>query len=393
MPQTQNDSVDRLIRFELGTESYNRGFLRPTLRGSMFYARGKVDGVFKMVSTRKTDFDEALRVCLEKTRLLQDGQSISDDERPPETFIELAKKYLDTCSDGEKAIVAALLRFVPRQIRPNEVNQLTADNICVKRWVNGCLAATRKRMIYSPLNTINNFGFRRGWCNRRYVVPPRVGHRPISFLQPYEFEALHSRAPGDLADMLMFLACVGCRPGELMKFEYSHWEYGWVKLVDRKSPTDDERSCLVQAFPTAEALLTRRTRVNRPTPGLRAFPSIAGEPLPTSTMAAERKVNLALRTLAEDAGVHKKVTLKIFRATWATWYQTVFKDIRQLQSAGGWANLSVVEKHYAGKASPSIVPDVCRIWGIDPNNLNPWREPVGRYLPPDPWLGARGTRH
>ena len=377
--------MEQVVKIAIGPEAASRGFLTLYRRNSIYYAQGKVDGFPQGISTKQTDLDEAIRVCIRKTILLQNGQSILDEERPPETFAELAAEYVKTCSQNEAKNVKRLLDFIRPQARPSEINQLTASNICKKRWPAGCQAATQKRMVFAPLNAINNFGSQRGWCPRRTLISPSVIRRPIKFLLPDEFAALHSRATGDLADLLIFLVCIGCRPAELLQFERSKWGYECVSLLDRKTSSDEERDHLIQTYPAVEAVLKRRCNGNWPAANGRVFSTIDGERLPTNVQAAERKLNIVLKKLGEEAGLRRKVTLKIFRATWATWHFAVFRDIVLLQSVGGWASIEVVKKHYAGKAPLAIVPDVCRIWGIDEANLDPWKELVRGLQSPHLW--------
>ena len=171
------------------------------------------------------------------------------------------------------------------------------------------------------------------------------------------------------------MVSVGPRPQEAVLYRRQGWRYGWVDLVGRKTRTSRIKDSIVQALPEAAKVLDGLQSSTQEPQDQRLFGTVGGILLPRSAKASMVVNNRALRSIAEDAGLSFIPTMKTLRSTWATWHYVVFKDILLLKNVGGWENLLVVDKHYAGKASPRMAPDIAAIWGIDLGNLDPWREP------------------
>lgn len=217
-------------------------------------------------------------------------------------------------------------------------------------------SATFVRNVLVPLRAIMVHAYKRGWGPIPTFDVPFVERRRPTFLLPEQAELLISAAAPHLRPLLRFLFCTGARMGEALQLEWQSVDLASARAILWEGETKGGQRRIIDLFPAAVGTLqTVGHRTGRVflTSRLRPY---------RSSEESGGQIKRAWATACRNADL-TDISPHITRHTWATWWYALTPDPLKLMAAGGWSQLSLVQRYV--KIMPSGHEEQIQVfWGL-----------------------------
>ena len=352
--------------------------LKLVKRGRVFHLTGTTGPagarqvVRESTGTDRRDLAEAHRAKRER----EIYEAAVYGERVVVTFAQAVDSFIEArpgISKGDARRLGRLVdHFGPAKL--SEIDQAAVDR-AVAAICPAASPATRLRAVIAPVSAVLNHGARRGWCSRPMLERPAAGARRTDWLTPAQAEVLIASAAEHVRPLLVFLLGTGARVGEALALPWGDVDLAagvatFRNTEDRRTKSGRDRTVhLPPAAIVALANLAHRDGAVFRTQTGERYRGESGQ-FKTAWRGACRRAGLL-----DEAG-EPLCSPHALRHSWATWFMASKPNPLALMHAGGWSELSLVER-YAHLMGIDLVPQIARVWGV----AHPDEFPAARRAP------------
>lgn len=340
-------------------------------KSGIYRIRGTHHGVKvdRSAGTRSADQAEQIRESLERKIFEQ----IILGKRQAETFAELAADYMNAGKDLGPRAEEIIIFLADR--KADTVVPADCDALAARIYPNA-LPSTINRNIIAPISAIMNWAAASERAPQRKWPRRRERQAATDWRRPAEIEKIFAAMPSPQARGLAALY-VGCglraSEGVFLDGREVAPDLTSLRVLGKVRPTD--RAAIDKAYEGTKGFRDRRVDIP---PRARFFiaPVIstdAGRALVNSkgiAWADRNALNKTLRRACVKAGF-EPMGPHALRHTWATWYNAVDGNLVRLMAAGGWSDLSLVQR-YAHASDGALKAEVLASkWAIDGQSPEP----------------------
>jgi integrase len=250
-----------------------------------------------------------------------------------------------------------------------EINQEFLTEVAKGLTRPGSTPASFKRQVIAPVAAVQRFANSQWGAGQGCPLQTfRSVRQPIvskNILWPSEAQDLVrlASANGDyqLVAIIVIGVCEGLRRAELHNLRWTAIDrMRQVTMVeDCKGDEFDKRTRIISdARPATWAALDHLKRQRDQTSD-RLFTGVRGDPV--GLQAFGNTTNAALRKLAAQAGIRKRVHLHLLRHSAASWHYAVVKDFERVRVRMDWRSLAITHR-YVHLLPPHLVSEVEDFW-------------------------------
>jgi integrase len=238
-------------------------------------------------------------------------------------------------SGGERRFVAPLA-FHFGNMPIDEIDQQAIDAAAIALYPK-CSPATRNRDVYTPVSAILKFG-----GVTRNIRRPKAPPSRVRWLTHEEAFRLIAACSPHLRPLVMFLLLTGARIGEALWLDWRCVDLGRAHVSFPKTKNGEPRGvplhrdliAALASLPHREGEVFRRPDGKLYEPPRGDYEQSAGGKIKTAFKAALRR-----------AGIVENFRVHDCRHTWATWHYAEHRDLKALQTLGGWRTLAMVMRY------------------------------------------------